>query len=307
MMHSATNALSILGLSKNYGQFQVLKDLELTVATGAIHGLVGLNGSGKTTTLECLLGLQTFASGEIQVLGQTPDRLHSLQGKVAAIFDAPSLHPDLTVHACLQQAQWMCAGAVHSPEEVAAWLGISRYLKFKIRQLSLGNRRRAAIAHALIGGPRLIILDEPFNGLDAGGVDDVLQLIADLNRDQGISFLLSSHQLPYLEQVCTHIAVLHAGRIARSDAIETLLSSSEAQALIRTPDNRALEKVLAQDGRTEVVGSSTEGLIRVNLKELDSAELNRLLVREQIAVQELILERATLDRMFRELTREAGP
>src|SRR5690606_31077562 len=104
-----------------------------------------------------------------------------------------------------------------------ALLGIEAYRDFRISQLSLGNRRRASIAQALVGEPSLLVLDEPFNGLDAGGVDDLLALIRRLNREQGMSFLLASHQLSYLERICSHMAILHEGRIACAGSLDSLL------------------------------------------------------------------------------------
>ena len=200
-MRSEPPALSVTGLYKKYGQFEVLKGLDLVLYPGAIHGLVGLNGSGKTTTLECILGLQDFDRGEIRVLGHGPRKLHAAQGRIVAIFDTPSLNPNLTVRQSLRQALLLCDGAARKPAEVEAQLGITKFSDFKIKNLSLGNKRRASIAHALLANPEIILLDEPFNGLDAGGVDEVLALIKDLNQKQGTSFLLSSHQLPYLEEI----------------------------------------------------------------------------------------------------------
>ncbi|MCG8506334.1 MAG: ABC transporter ATP-binding protein, partial [Sphingomonadales bacterium] len=190
--------LTVSGLQKSYGDFPVLHGLELEITPHAIMGLVGLNGSGKTTTIECLLGLQGFDAGTVNVLDHAPDKLHRLQGDVVAVFDSPSLYPNLTLQQCLEHASLLCPNPVRSVQEVETLLSIEKFHKFKIRQLSLGNKRRASIAQALLGNPKFIILDEPFNGLDAEGVDDVLALIGRLNQEFGTSFLLSSHQLPYL-------------------------------------------------------------------------------------------------------------
>ena len=129
------------------------------------------------------------------------------------------------------------------PEEVEEKLGISRYRNYKVKNLSLGNRRRASIAQALIGKPDFIILDEPFSSLDAGGVDDLLLLIKELNRKEGITFLLASHQLPYLEQICTHVSILHEGAIALSIRIEELFELEHTRAILHTNgnDNNTLE------------------------------------------------------------------
>ncbi len=300
--HSQTKPLAISGLIKRYGDFEVLKNLELSVNAGSVHGLVGLNGSGKTSTIECLLGLQPFQGGSITVQGLAPAHLHKARGKVVAIFDTPSLHPHLTVRQCLQHARMLCDEVRREPAAVEKLLGIEKFTDFKVRNLSLGNKRRASIAQALIGNPEFIVLDEPFNGLDAEGVDDVLALIGDLNKESGVTFLLSSHQLPYLEQVCSHIAILHQGRIALSDDVDTLLKQSSAKLQINTPlPEQAIAVIEATDGVSYLQTDST-GAIHAELTALDSATLNSILVDKQVPVAQLRLETASLAGLFRQIT-----
>jgi ABC-type multidrug transport system ATPase subunit len=297
-------ALSISGLTKSYGDFAVLRDLDLQIQRGAIHGLVGLNGSGKTTTLECILGLQGYQGGNISVLGHSPDKLHEARGNVVGIFDTPSLHPYLTVRQCMEHARILCDEPSRSPEEVENLLGITRFSDFKIRHLSLGNKRRASIAQALLGSPELIVLDEPFNGLDAGGVDDVLQIISNLNSQQDTSFLLSSHQLPYLEQICSHIAILHGGRVALSDETASLLGHSVSTVLVKTDQTRAATAVIEKLDGCVLLQTDASGYLHVALQKLESATLNQALIAQQIPVSELILERASLASLFRKITSE---
>ena len=297
-------ALSVTGLKKNYGSFVVLDDLNLQIEKGSIHGLVGLNGSGKTTTIECILGLQPFNSGNITALGQSPKELHLTKGKLVAIFDSPSLHPNLTVRQCLQHALLLCEKPTRSAIEVENLLGVSRFSDFKIKNLSLGNKRRVSIAQALLGDPEFVVLDEPFNGLDAEGVDDVLELISTLNRDHGTTFLLSSHQLPYLEQICSHIAILHQGKITHSDTISNLLGRTQSTLQIKTPNNEAASKVLEDIPGTELLGTDSDGYLNISVADSDSAAINKTLVENQIPVAELILKHASLAGLFREITSE---
>ena len=298
------SALSVTGLKKNYGSFTVLEGVNLQVKKGSIHGLVGLNGSGKTTTIECILGLQSFNSGNITALGQSPKQLHRTKGKLVAIFDSPSLHPNLTVRQCLQHALLLCDEPTRSAQEVEGLLGVSRFRNFKIKNLSLGNKRRASIAQALLGDPEFVVLDEPFNGLDAEGVDDVLELISVLNRDYGTTFLLSSHQLPYLEQICSHIAILHRGKITHSDTISNLLGSTHTKLQIKTPNSEAASKLLEDIPGVELHGIDSEGYLNISVADSDSIAINKTLVESQIPVAELILKRASLATLFREITSE---
>ena len=294
--------LRVTQLSKRYGAFEVLKQLDLEVTPGAVHGLVGLNGSGKTTTLECLLGMQGFQSGEVHLLGLSPDQLHLSHGGIVSIFDSPSLHPHLTVRQVLEHARLLCDRMVRTPEQVEALLGISRYSNFRIRNLSLGNRRRASIAQALLGSPRFVILDEPFNGLDAGGVDDVLALISKLNQEEGTAFLLSSHQLPYLEKICTHLSILHKGQIVVSDRVEQLFSAQQSRLQVYCDDVvRACAIVQDMRGVT-IEDNSATGILTLQLDNVAPALVNQRLVEKGIMVDELVRERASLTSLFHDIT-----
>ena len=294
--------LQVSELNKRFGPHHVLRDLALEVLPGAIHGLVGLNGSGKTTTLECLLGLRRADTGDIRLHGLRPDQLHQSHGDVVAIFDSPSLPPQLTVRQALEQASLLCENPVRKPQDVESLLGISQYRNFRIRTLSLGNRRRTSIAHALLGSPRLVLLDEPFNGLDAGGVEDVLTLIRDLNRDEGTAFLLSSHQLPYLEKICSHFSILHEGRIALSDSLEQLLGQ-QINRLQVVCDDVVRACAIVQDMPGVVIEeNSGNGQLTLQLNGVTPAAVNQRLVSKGIAVDELIRERSSLASLFQAIT-----
>lgn len=292
-------------ICKHYGHFEVLKNLSLEVSPGAIHGLVGLNGSGKTTTLECLLGMQSHDSGDIRVLGLQPQQLHRSKGQIVSIFDSPSLHPQLTVRQVLEHASLLCEQRIRSPAQVEALLGISQYSDFRIRHLSLGNRRRASIAQALLGSPRFVILDEPFNGLDAGGVDDVLALISQLNREEGTAFLLSSHQLAYLEKICSHLSILHHGQIAVSDQVDKLFDSQQSRLLVYCNDVVRACAIVQDMSGVRIEDNSAAGLLTLQLHEVDPALVNQRLVQKGVMVHELVRERASLTTLFHTITTQA--
>jgi len=298
--------LRVTGLNKGYGNTPVLMDLALEVVPGAVHGLVGLNGSGKTTTLECILGMRPFDSGEIRVLGLRPSELYRSEGGVVSIFDSPSLHPQLTVRQALEHASLLCTRQVRTPAQVEALLGISKYSRYRIRELSLGNRRRTSIAQALLGQPGFVILDEPFNGLDAGGVDDVLALIAHLNREEGTSFLLSSHQLPYLEQVCSHLSILHKGRIAVSDRVESLFNARNTRLLVHCDDVVRACAIVQDIPGVQIEDTSEAGLLTLQLNGASPGVINQRLVQKGIMVSELVPERASLTSLFHQITDPAS-
>ena len=304
-MSTQTPALLISGLRKAYGNLDVLTGVDLTLAPGGIQGLVGLNGSGKTTTLECMLGLQRYDQGEVSVLGLKPTDLCTAQGRVTAVFDSPSLNPNLTVRQCLQHARILSRHAKRHPEELEKLLGLCQFSHFPIKTLSLGNKRRASIAHALISEPDLVILDEPFNGLDAGGVDEVLLLIKSLNQERGTSFLLSSHQLPYLENICSHLAILHEGKIIRSGEKSALLRSETSKVRLRTTDPVGAVAALQTISDISCQPGATDEEIWMSSDIMTAAAINSHLAQHQIPVYELATERASLGSLFRRLTQES--
>jgi ABC-2 type transport system ATP-binding protein len=297
--------LKVSNLHKSYGSFDVIRDLNLELENNSIHGLVGLNGSGKTTTLECILGTQGFNAGKINVLGHNPSQLYKAHGDIVGIFDTPSLHPNLTVRQSLQHARLLCDKPVRSCEEVETLLGVTAYKKFKVRHLSLGNKRRASIAHALIGNPKLIILDEPFNGLDAEGVEDVLQLIRHLNQEHGTAFLLSSHQLPYLEQICSHLAILHKGTVALSDRIESLFASNKTSIVVGC-DKPDLAIELIETSDLAKLTTAKDSLLQFELTKGSAAAVNKALVSAGIEVSELSQKQESLATLFHQITSEEG-
>lgn len=300
--------LQIRDLRKRYGRHEVLAGVDLSLEAGAIHGLVGLNGAGKTTTLQCTLGLLPHDGGDISVMGLPPAALHRSRGKVAVVFDEPCLHPHLTVSQVLRHAALLTGVTDKSRlAELLKLLGLERYRDFKVRHLSLGNRRRTSIAQALVGDPAFILLDEPFNGLDAGGVDDLLALIARLNRERGISFLLASHQLSYLEQICSHLAILHRGRIVASDRVEFLLRNRQTRlSLLVGSPGAALDLLRGMEGVTVLSAPQADigapARILCELQDLSAASLNRALVDADVEVHELVPQRHSLEALFREMT-----
>jgi ABC-2 type transport system ATP-binding protein len=292
-------------VTKRFGHEEVLRGVSLRIDRGSVHGLVGLNGAGKTTLLECSLGLQPFNEGLVALLGRAPRELYRTHGELAAVFDSPCIHPNLSVRDVLEFARRTCGRAARDPRDIEDLLGIARYSDVKVRKLSLGNRRRTAIAQALIARPSFVILDEPFNGLDAGGVEDVIALIRDLNRAEGTTFLLASHQLSYLEPICSHVAVLHEGRLAANGITSELLATRKTRIRLRTADDAHAASLLQGWSGVVVATPShdhdAQGL-QLELGDVAPAAVNRALVQAGIDVDELVCERPSLERLFHEIT-----
>ncbi len=304
MSQTDSPTLSIANLHKRYGSHDVLKGLNLGINSNSIVGLVGLNGSGKTTTIECLLGLQRFQQGTINILGRSPDQIYQLQGKVGAVFDQPCLYPGLTVRQSSRHTKSVLRNVSSDPEELEDQFRLTRYRDFKTRKLSFGNKRRTAIMQALIGSPEFVVFDEPFIGLDAEGVEDVLRIIQQVHSDHGTSFLLASHQLPYLERVCTHIAILHEGSIALHDDLENLLTSQFVNVKVQSPQCARIAEIAEANHNIELKTQQGNDFVVLSLDEMSSAELNALLVQNGVSVSELQVVRQTLNSLFRSITHQ---
>ncbi|MCY3885861.1 MAG: ABC transporter ATP-binding protein, partial [Gammaproteobacteria bacterium] len=289
---------------KSYGAHDVLKGLDLDIKSSDIVGLVGLNGSGKTTTIECLLGLQRHQKGSINVLGTSPNELFLLGGKVSAVFDQPCLYPGLTVRQSSIHTKYVLDNKSSNSEALEGKFRLTRYRKFKTKRLSFGNKRRTAILQALIGSPKLIIFDEPFIGLDAEGVEDVLNIIQQENSDNGTTFLLASHQLPYLERICSHVAILHGGTIAVHDKLANLLDSHAVTVRVRSDQCDQIAAISDANPKIELLGQLDDDTIELRLQDMSSSNLNELLVQGGASVSELAMVRPSLNSLFRSITSE---
>jgi ABC-2 type transport system ATP-binding protein len=264
-------ALEIRSLDKRFGRRQAVRDLSLTVASGSIYGLVGPNGSGKTTTLACTLGLMRPTSGTARVLGRAPHELHRLGGRLAVVFDSAIAIPHLRVR---QNLEWLRRLAARTGgrgiDEALELVGLRDLADARARTLSLGQRKRLAIAGALLGEPELLVLDEPLSGLDALSVRRMLRLFRRL-RDAGTTLVLSSHRLPEMQRVVTHVGILLAGRLERSGTLDEVLGRGRGRYRVRLAAPGPVAEALAglaevspEDDRTFVVGVAEDRLPRVH-------------------------------------------
>lgn len=302
LLEADPSPLRVESLKKRFGRHDVLSGVDLHVPLGSIYALLGQNGAGKTTTLKCTLGLLRATSGRVRILGRAPEELYRTEGEVGVVFDTPCLHPELTVRQMLEHGRRIAGKRSRAASEVEELLGIGRYRRVKIRKLSWGNMRRTSLAYALVGRPSLLILDEPFSGLDAGGIDDVLALIRKLRREENATFLLASHQLSCLEGISTHVGILSAGVMALEGSVEQVFAPRGFRLWVRTSaPERACELIRLQPGvrSVEVAG---DGRVRIEAAHANPAHLNRLLVDAGFEVSELETKPPTLEALFREVT-----
>jgi ABC-2 type transport system ATP-binding protein len=279
-------------LTKRFGRILAVDRLDLNVREGDIYGFLGANGSGKTTTIRMLLGLVLATSGDITLLGQPmpASGRHALP-QVGALVEGPAAYGHLSgrTNLALFDAMGPQGSKRTRKTRVEAALedvGLGGVDSRPVRAYSLGMRQRLGLAAAMLRNPRLLVLDEPTNGLDPQGIREIRELLLTLHS-AGTTIFLSSHLLAEVEQLCTRVGVLDRGRLVLQDDLATLKKPT-GRILVRTPDVALARSML--DGRVEYHDDKSV-LVRVS----DAAELNALLVRAGVRVQELAPERHTLE------------
>ncbi|MFT7462699.1 MAG: ABC-type multidrug transport system ATPase subunit [Pseudohongiellaceae bacterium] len=300
-------ALRIQSLCKRFGRTVAVQDVSLNVERGQLYGLLGPNGAGKTTTLSCALGLQRPDAGSISVLGVPAAQIHRLAGKVAVVFDQPTLVRGLTVAQNLAYAQRLLGHkGGRTPAEALKLAGIADLAQRRAGRLSLGQSRRLAIARALMGRPEFLILDEPLSGLDTLGVTSMLALFADL-RDQGMTLMLSSHRLHELERIVTHVGVLIGGRVVREATLPEILHGVAGQLRVTVDDVPRARTALEGLGGV-VLGRSDEarGILRLDPGPSGAPAITRTLVEAGCAVSAIEPRRSGLQSAFETLLEEYG-
>jgi ABC-type multidrug transport system ATPase subunit len=286
------------GLTKRYGsRINAVVDLNLTVRRGEVYGLLGPNGSGKTTTLRMLLGLVRPTSGTARVLGKDPGDPTGLRG-VGALVESPAFYPYLSGRDNLRVVASYAGVSPARVEEVLDTVELTGRAGDKVRKYSLGMTQRLGVAAALLKDPELLILDEPTNGLDPRGIADVCELVRKVSRGER-TVLLSSHLLGEVEQICDRVGIVREGRmIAEAPAQE--LRSREGLAVRVEPLEEALSTAQALPGVEKAWVDND--VLRLLTNPCRGAEINASLVRAGLQVRELRPVERTLEEVFLQLT-----
>jgi ABC-type multidrug transport system ATPase subunit len=293
-----TGMIRTRALTKRYGELRAVDAVDLDVREGDVYGFLGANGSGKTTTVRMLLGLVLPTSGEAEVLGEAmPAARTTVLPQVGALVEGPGSYPHLSGRANL--ALLDAAGRDRSPrrvrsvriDDVLAEVGLDPADRRPTRAYSLGMRQRLGLAAALMRRPRLLVLDEPTNGLDPQGISEIRELLLRLNA-AGTTVFLSSHLLAEIEQMCTRVGVLDRGRLVLQEQLDLLLRPTGLVA-VRTPDASHCATLLG----AAVVSVTDDRLL---VRAADPADLNAHLVGQGIRVAEIGPYRRDLERLVLE-------
>jgi len=281
------------GLSKRFGGLVAVEGLDLDVGEGDLFGFLGPNGSGKTTTVRMLLGLVFATSGRIEVLGRPmPRAAREVLPQVGSLVEGPAFYPHLSGRANLALF-----------DAALARVGLDRVGRRPVRAWSSGMRQRLGLAAALLRAPRLLVLDEPTNGLDPHGTREVRDLLAELAAG-GTTVFLSSHLLAEVELVCTRAAIVDRGRLVAQDRVAALLGPT-GRVLVTTPDVGAAADLAAALPGVRL-GERGPDRLAVHLDGTAPEALNRRLVDGGVRVRELVVERPSLEDVFLRLTGRDG-
>ncbi|MCA4897708.1 MAG: ABC transporter ATP-binding protein [Bacteroidota bacterium] len=292
--------LSIQKLTKNFGKLCAVNQLDLEVKRGQVFGMLGPNGSGKTTTLGMLMGVTHPTSGSFTWFGEKPS--HLTRKKIGAVLEHPIFYPYLSGQKNLELNAMIKGADPNNIPKVLEMVELSSRKDDKYRTYSLGMKQRLAIASALVSDPIILILDEPTNGLDPMGIAEIRQIIKRIAAD-GKTIILASHLLDEVQKVCTHFAVLRKGKLMHSGPVDDVGKGEETVEVMAFHDDLSIYL-------QEFVGSASikreDGLYQVMMKDgFHSQDLNKFLFEKGIITSHLVTKKKSLEKQFLEILSEA--
>lgn len=294
-------AIETNGLTRKYGAFTAVDQLNLAVPQGSVYGFLGPNGAGKTTTIRMLLGLIRAQAGEVLLAGralQAPGRV-ALQ-RVGALVETPSLYAHLTGRENLEVSRRLLGASRAQIGRVLQIVRLKDAADKRVSQYSLGMKQRLGLALTMLNDPELLILDEPTNGLDPAGIHEIRDLIRGFPAEYGITVFLSSHLLSEVEQIADTIGIIHQGKLMFQGVLADLQDQRERYLEVGVADRQAASDLLTTAGY--VVLPSSNGLLHVDAQPERVADLNSLLVGRGQRVHHLALRQRSLEEIFLTLT-----
>ncbi len=292
--------LTIHQLTKHFGRLVAVNNLELEVKRGQVFGMLGPNGSGKTTTLGMLMGVTNPTAGSFTWFGQPPT--HLLRKKIGAVLEHPIFYPYLSGQKNLELMAMIKEAPVENIPKVLELVELSARRNDKYKTYSLGMKQRLAIASALLNDPIVLILDEPTNGLDPMGIAEIREIIRRIAHD-GKTIILASHLLDEVQKVCSHFAILRKGNMVHSGPVDDVGKGEETVEVMAFHDDLPL--ILQSFAGADNVRKEENRYI-VKMKDgFHSLELNRYLFEKGIVTSHLVTQKKSLEKQFLEILAEA--
>ena len=299
--------LSCENLSKRFGRKLAVDGASFDIDSGDILGLIGPNGAGKSTLLKMIVGLIWPSSGSVTVCGYDVYRQHrQAMANLGAIIEWPAFHAELSARTNLK----ILSGGQgkeyeHRLEEIAEFIDIKSYLDQKVGSFSTGMKQRLGIALALLPDSRFIILDEPTNGLDPGGIIEIRSIVREYNRQFGTTILITSHMLGEIENICSKVVIINEGKIIAFGAMSELLENETCVELVadKIPESAAFLQHTADEGSLPITFvENCYDKIRLEVSRPCAAEVNALLVENGFKISSLQTKRKDLESFFMEKT-----
>ena len=292
--------LSIQGLSKSYKSVKAIQDLSLQISEGQSYGILGPNGSGKTTTLSIVTGILRQDSGSYRWFGEAPEA--GQRKSIGSLIETPHFYPYLSLEKNLRiicDIKGMGYSDIHRVLKTAKLFDRRRS---RFSTLSLGMKQRLGIAAALLGDPRVLVLDEPTNGLDPEGIAEVREVVLEQVK-QGKTLILASHILSEVEKICQHVAILKKGELLANGPVKELLAEDEIIEL-SCNDNDALGKELLASGLVKEVQTENGLLVLTLQDQITPAEINAFAFKHKLVIHHLLSRKRSLESQFLELVKE---
>lgn len=291
--------LTVENLSKSYGVVRALSGLSFSVPAGSVYGILGPNGSGKTTTLGIITDVLRPTAGSYRLFDEEPTAAHRRQ--IGTLLETPNFYHYLSGVRNLEIAAEIKQRGRHDIDRVLELVDLTARKDSKFSTYSLGMKQRLAIASTLLGDPGVLIFDEPTNGLDPVGISEIRNLILAL-QEQGKTIIMASHLLDEVEKVCTHVAILKKGKLLTEGPVHEILAN-EDMIEVAAPDLMALSAVLGEyEGVTRVVNEKTILKLFLPAGTAKPAHLNAYCQSRGIMLQHLVLKKKKLEERFLELT-----
>jgi ABC-2 type transport system ATP-binding protein len=288
------------GLTKHFGEFKAVQDLNLEVREGDLYGFLGPNGSGKTTSMRMILRLIRPTSGRVLMFGEEVGaNFIGIMQRVGALVELPAYYPYLSAVKNLEILRLASGGVPASRiPEILDVVGLAPRMHDRVGAYSQGMRQRLGIAMALLAKPRLVFLDEPTNGLDPAGINQIREVIQELNRKDGVTFVISSHLLHEVELTCTRIGMIKQGKMIVQDSLDAIIARTvDGLKIACEPRAKAAGLLKGRDG-IRSVREAPDGRLRIECDASRFAEVNTFLVGNGVTVSELTPARKTLEEFF---------
>lgn len=292
--------LSINNLSKQYGRLAALSGVSFSIEKGSVFGILGPNGSGKTTTLGITLGVINPTGGTYQWFDGKANG--NPRKRIGAILETPNFYHYLSAYKNLQISADIKGVGYHNIDGMLDLVNLKERKNYAFSTFSLGMKQRLSIASALLANPEVLVLDEPTNGLDPQGIAEIRELIITIAK-QGKTIILASHMLDEVEKVCTHAVVLQKGKMITSGRVSDILGSNDIIEVF-ADDFQKLEQAAKAHPKIKSVNKNSMGKLELSFSvPVSTPELNEYFYKQGIIVSHLLLRKKTLEAQFLELTR----